>query len=147
MRKYVSLIALLFAAVIPALADDVITRDVNQLPAAARTSIEANFPGCTISYIAIDKEFLGGPSYEVRLSNGCEVDFDKNGAWKEVDCKHVQAVPDGYVPAKILAYVKQHFPTEKIQKIDKDRRDYELELSNDLDLKFDLKGNFLRMDD
>ena len=38
------------------------------------------------------------------------------------------------------------FPGEKITKIDRDSREYEVELSNDVDLKFDKKGQLKEVD-
>ena len=58
-----------------------------------------------------------------------------------------KAVPASLVPAAIANYVKGNFPGTFIEKIDKERYGYEIELSNDLDLKFDKKGNLKRIDD
>lgn len=38
------------------------------------------------------------------------------------------------------------FPGEKITKIEKDSREYEVELTNDVDLKFDRKFNIREID-
>ena len=115
-----------------------------QLPAAAKTFIQKTFPGQTISYAKID--FDGRKTYEVCLSNGIEVEFDKNGTWDKVDCNYT-AVPADLVPANIANYVKTSFPGAEIVKIDKERYGYEVELSNDLDLKFNKSGQMLRVDD
>ena len=115
-----------------------------QLPAAAKTFIQKTFPGQAISYAKID--FDGRKKYEVRLSNGTEVEFDKNGTWDKVDC-NVTAVPANLVPANIANYVKSNFPGAKIVKIDKERYGYEIELSNDLELKFNKSGQLFNIDD
>ena len=78
--------------------------------------------------------------------NGTEVDFDKKGNWDNVDCK-TKAVPASLVPAAIAQYVKAHYPNTVIVKIDKERGGYEIELSNDLDLKFNSKGKLIGIDD
>ena len=116
-----------------------------QLPAAAQTFIQENFPGQAVSYAKLDRDF-GKTTYEVCLNNGVELEFDKNGAMDKVDC-HYSAVPANLVPATIANYVKTHFAGATVVKIDKERYGYDVELSNDLDLKFNAQGQFLRIDD
>ena len=41
----------------------------------------------------------------------------------------------------------KNYPKNKITSIDRDRRDYEVELDNGLDLKFDLKFRLIDIDD
>ena len=115
-----------------------------QLPAAAKTFIQKTFPGQTVSYAKID--FDGRKKYEVRLSNGTEVEFDKNGNWDKVDCNY-SAVPASLVPTNIANYVKTHFAGAKVVKIDKERHGYDVELSNDLELKFNKQGQLMNIDD
>jgi len=52
-----------------------------------------------------------------------------------------------HVPATIAEYVKTNFPGTQIVKIDKERRGYEVELSNDIDLHFNSNGKLLYIDD
>ena len=115
-----------------------------QLPAAAKTFIQKTFPGQTVSYAKID--FDGRNTYEVCLSNGVEVDFNKNGVWDKVDCNY-SAVPASLVPTNIANYVKTHFAGAKVVKIDKERHGYDVELSNDLELKFNKQGQLMNIDD
>jgi hypothetical protein len=115
-----------------------------QLPAAAKTFIQKTFPGQTVSYATID--FDGRNTYEVCLSNGVEVDFNKNGVWDKVDCNY-SAVPTSLVPTNIANYVKTHFAGAKVVKIDKERHGYDVELSNDLELKFNKQGQLMNIDD
>jgi uncharacterized protein YuzE len=139
----VALLCMLLQSV-TCLADDKII-PVEQLPAPAKTFVKKYFPQATIEYATKDTEFMG-TTYEVRLSDGTEVDFDKKGNWDNVDCK-TKAVPASLVPAAIAQYVKAHYPNTVIVKIDKERGGYEIELSNDLDLKFNSKGNLIGIDD
>ena len=115
-----------------------------QLPAAAKTFIQKTFPGQTVSYAKID--FDGRKKYEVRLSNGTEVEFDKNGNWDKVDCNY-SAVPASLVPTNIANYVKTHFAGAKVVKIDKERYGFDVELSNELELKFNKQGQLMNIDD
>lgn len=76
---------------------------------------------------------------------GVEVEFAKNGEWKDVECKYGE-VPAAIVPQQIRDYVTKNYPKNKIVAIDRDRRDYEVELDNGLDLKFDLKFRLIDID-
>ncbi len=118
---------------------------VEQLPEAAKTFIKKHFPTQAISYAAKDAE-ISGATYEVRLNDGTEIDFDRKGNWDKVDCK-LKAVPAAIVPAAIVSYVSAKFPDQQIVKIDKERGGHEIELTNDLELKFNKRGALIGMDD
>ena len=51
------------------------------------------------------------------------------------------------LPANILTYCKAHFPNAVIVEIDHETYGYEVELSGDITIEFDKKGNFIRIDD
>ena len=85
------------------------------------------------------------PDYKVVFVNGAKVEFTKNGEWKDVECKYGE-VPAAIVPQQIRDYVAKNYPDRKVTAIDRDRRDYEVELDNGLDLKFDLKFRLIDID-
>ncbi len=118
---------------------------VDQLPLSVKEFVQNYFPELTIIYAERDNE-MGGKKYEVRLSDGTKVEFDRKGKWDKVDC-NMNAVPQVLVPEAIAAYVQATFPNNVITKIDKERYGYEIELSNDMDLKFNKKGNLIGIDD
>ena len=115
-----------------------------QLPAAAQSFIQNTFPGQTVSYAKVDRDF-GRTTYEVCLNNGTELEFNKNGEIDKVDC-NFSAVPAHLVPATIADYVKTNFAGATIVKIDKERYGYDVELSNELELKFNKKGQLMNID-
>ncbi len=117
----------------------------NQLPKAAQQFIDQHFATCEISYAMKDSDALD-VTYEVVFVNGYKLEFDKKGNWTEVNCK-TTAVPDAIVPAKIKTYVSQNFGQQFIVKIDKQRSETEVDLNNGLELVFDSKDNFKRMED
>lgn len=80
------------------------------------------------------------------LADGTKLEFNGDGEWKDVDCKY-GAVPAAIVPKQITDYVAKHYPDVKIIKIDRDRRDYEVSLSNRLELTFDMQFNLVDIDD
>jgi pectin methylesterase-like acyl-CoA thioesterase len=60
---------------------------------------------------------------------------------------HQEWRPAAIIPEPILQYVKTSFPGTMITKIDKERYGYDVELSNDIDLKFNYQGMIIGMDD
>ena len=114
---------------------------VEQLPEAAKTFVQTNFKGQKIVYAEKDWN-----SFECRLADGTKIEFTKKGAWKKIDRK-AAAVPEAIVPAAIQEYVKANFEGCSVTKIDKERYGYDIELSNDVDLKFNFQGVLIGMDD
>ena len=70
---------------------------------------------------------------------------DNKGNWEEVNCKY-SSVPTAIIPAAIQKYVTTNYPDAKILKIERDKKDYEVKLSNRTELKFDLKFNLIDID-
>jgi len=116
-----------------------------QLPAASQTFITSYFPGTDISFAKVERDFLS-KSYEVFFVDGSKVEFDGDGEWESVDCKK-QPVPSGIVPAQIARYVQERHPGQPIVQIDRDTRDYEVELANGIELKFDRRFQIIGYDD
>lgn len=142
MKKVKFILAVLMAFVVSniAMADDTPIA-VESLPAAAKTFVQTNFPKAKIIYAEKDRN-----SYECRLADGTEIEFNRKGNWKKVDC-HTTAVPAALVPKTIQQYVNSKFQGTIITKIEKERYGYDIELSNDIDLKFNKQGAFMSMDD
>ena len=115
---------------------------VEQLPASAKTFVTKNFQGKKILYAEKDWN-----SYECRLDDGTKIDFTSKGEWKQVDCHGMSAVPAVLVPEAIKQYVETNFSNCMITKIDKERHGYDIELSNDLELRFNHQGALIGMDD
>ena len=142
---FIALMALLMipSALLRADRDRIISP--NELPAAAQTFVTQYFPDQTISFVKKDIE-LGKTSYEVRLEDGTEIDFNSKGEWDKVE-RHFQAVPDALIPQHIAAAVQERFPNATIVKIDKERGGYDVELNNELELKFNKNGRLVSIDD
>lgn len=146
MKKLLATLIAIILVSATAMARDVVSRNVKDLPAAAQTTLAKNFPKQKVNHIKIDKKTFGGADYDVILSNGTEIDFDSDGNWTEVDCGS-QAVPSAFVLKAISDYVSKNFKGQKIVAVEKNSRSYEIELLNGTDLKFDRSGKFLKVDD
>lgn len=144
MKKILFLIALVVGSIQLAMADDVVTRDVNQLPLAARELIDKQFSHRKVDFIKIEKDLFEETSYEVKLDDGTELEFNAKGGWVEIDAKD-DDVPSEFIPESIQEYMKDHYKGEKIVKIERDRKGYELTLENGLEVNFDQFGKFLKL--
>lgn len=114
------------------------------LPVTAQTFLKTHFAGQEPSYIIKDKETFS-TDYKVQFANNIEVEFDAKGNWEEVDGNHA-SIPAAIVPKTIASYVKTNFANTTVTKISKDYKGYEVNISNGLELEFNSKGNFLRID-
>lgn len=142
-RLFVAIVALCASTTFVSCKDKIITPD--KLPVAAQNFIKEYFPENAVSYAKKDVE-ISGTTYEVRLQDGTEIDFKGKGEWDKVDCKRL-AVPGALVPSIIANYVQTTFPGQIIVKIDKEIYGYEIELGNDLELRFDKNGKLRNIDD
>ena len=115
------------------------------LPAKAQEFVKKYFPSEKVSYVKEEADFME-LSYEVVFAQGTKVEFTGQGEWKEVDCRY-STLNEDLVPAQIRSYVRQNFPDTKFVKIEKGYRDYEVKLTNRLELTFDLNFNLVDIDD
>lgn len=116
---------------------------VSGLPESIRTFVETYFPN--IEYDEIIKETKGNRiKYEVELVNDVEMDFTSDGELTSLESD--AGIPDEVLPAKIVSYASDNYPNTLIVEWDLDRRKQEVELDNDVELVFDLDGNFLYQD-
>ncbi|MFV8326768.1 PepSY-like domain-containing protein [Flavobacterium sp. ZS1P14] len=117
---------------------------ISELPKEASFFLSKHFPNNPINRATKDWEH-GEKGYEVRLTDGTEVEFTKDGAWREVD-GHKKAIPTDYIPKPIVNYVKANYPNERITHIDKGHKDVDVDLTHRIDLEFDTDGKFLKVD-
>lgn len=122
-----------------------VTHDSSVLPEKARTTLSQNFTSA-VTLVEIEKDMGSVKEYEVTLANGSEVTFDGAGEWTSIDTPANVAVPSGLVPTAIANYVKTKHAGALIVGIEKERKGYEVELNNGLDINFDLQGNFVSYD-
>ena len=135
------LLAFVMTMSMPVMSDNdrVITCD--QLPAPAQAMLKQHFGDKVPLVITADRS-----DFNVMYQSGEKVEFDKKGNWREIECKR-SSVPEALVPEQIKAAVKKSFPGTTIQKIDRDRRGYDVELDNGLDLEFNKKFQMVEIDD
>ena len=148
MKKYLFLVIAVVFSFTSGYAFEKYSIDRNDLPEAAQTFLTEYFPKAKVGMVKTDKHLLKKTDYDVKLVNGTKIEFNNSGKWTSVDCK-TREVPEGIVPKTIRTYVKKNFPDVKIVKIEKTSTKYEVGLSDDVELTFNLLGQFksMKMDD
>jgi len=116
------------------------------LPDVAKKFVTEHFPNLTILHIENKQSpITDGTVFEVELSDKTEIDFDKDGEWREVNAEDNNSVPTTFLSSKIQDYLKNNYANIKVSSVDKEMNHIAIDLANDVDLIFDKQGNFLRI--
>ena len=116
---------------------------VNALPAKAQTLLNNHFNGQKVMLATIESGVVSR-SYDVVLQNGTKLEFDKKGNLTEIDCKQ-GIVPALLIPQAIKNYLKDN-AGQSVQKIEMNKNEYEVELTNGLDLTFNKHFQLIDID-
>jgi Protein of unknown function (DUF2874). len=118
--------------------------ETTELPKAAQEFLQKHFSHTSIEVAKKDAEH-GEKGYEVKLKDGTEVEFWKDGSYREVDGGK-NPIPTAFIPDSIKDYVAKNYPNEKITHIDYGHKDLDVDLTNGIDLEFTKEGKFLKAD-
>ena len=119
--------------------DQVIT--FSQMPEAAQALLKQYFADKVPLVVTVDWD-----DYTIRYESGEKVEFDKQGNWKEFDCRS-SSVPVELIPEEIKANINATFPGAIILKLDRNRRGYEVKLNNGLEVEYDRSFQVIDIDD
>lgn len=144
MKKLLAILMAMFVCVAVVKADNEVPVTVNELPATAQTFINTHFKDKKVALAKKETGFFE-LSYDVIFTDGNKLEFDRNGNWKEVNCKY-SSVPAAVVPQQISDYVKANYAGINILSIEKDDREYEVRLANRVELTFTLQFQLLDID-
>ncbi|WP_187261535.1 PepSY-like domain-containing protein [Pontibacter beigongshangensis] len=114
-----------------------------ELPAEAKDYLSLHFPGQAIAQIEKDTDD-DSVSFDVDLENGTQLEFTEQGACTSIEWN--DKLPDSVVPDALLQYVTANYSAHAIRGWELNKTDQEAKLTNGQELKFDLDGNFLRID-
>ena len=117
---------------------------VSELPPGALEFMNTYFPDAKIEKAKKEAEH-GEKGYEIILSDGTEIEFWKDGKWREVDGKN-KPIPTGFIDKTIIDYVSKNYPNNKITHIDYGHKDVDVDLTGKKDLEFSKEGHFLKGD-
>lgn len=118
--------------------------NVNELPAKAQTLLSKHFKGQKVMLATIESGVVSR-SYDVVLRNGTKLEFDKKGNLTEIDCKQ-GIVPSQLIPQPIKTYLKENYRGEAVRKIELNKKEYEVELANGIDLTFNKHFQLIDID-
>ncbi|MCI5988843.1 MAG: PepSY-like domain-containing protein [Segatella copri] len=118
--------------------------NVNELPAKAQTLLSKHFKGQKVMLATIESGVVSR-SYDVVLRNGTKLEFDKKGNLTEIDCKQ-GIVPSQLIPQPIKNYLKENYRGEAVRKIELNKKEYEVELTNGIDLTFNKHFQLIDID-
>lgn len=142
MKKIKVLITAIFTLLaVTVFADNEKPIQKHQLPKVSQEFINKYFKDFEISFCTKDHD-----SYDVKFTNGYEIEFNTKGEWKEVDCRK-DAIPAAIIPTQVSKYVKQFYAKNYVTKINRDFNRFEVELNNGLDLEIDKNGKLREIDD
>ncbi|OXA99006.1 hypothetical protein B0A75_12155 [Flavobacterium oncorhynchi] len=116
--------------------------EVTELPKPAQEFLKKHFSDTAVVSAKKDAEH-GEKGFEVKLKDGTEVEFWKDGSYREVDGGD-NPIPTAFIPDNIKAYVAKNHPNEKITHIDYGHKDLDVDLTNKIDLEFTKDGKILK---
>ena len=117
---------------------------VNALPAKAQTLLNNHFNSQKVMLATIESGVVSR-SYDVVLQNGTKLEFDKKGNLTEINCKQ-GIVPALLIPQAIKNYLKDNYAGQSVKKIEINKNEYEVELTNGLDLTYNKHFQLIDID-
>ena len=117
---------------------------INALPIKAQTLLSNHFNNQKVMLATIESGVVSR-SYDVVLQNGTKLEFDKKGNLTEIDCKQ-GIVPALLIPQAIKNYLKDNYAEQSVKKIEMNKNEYEVELTNGLDLTFNKHFQLIDID-
>jgi hypothetical protein len=109
------------------------------LTSEIKTYITTHFPDQIITRSTKGLEF-----YEVALDDLTKLKFGFNST--VIDIEALRKLPDSVIPVRILEYVSLNYPNNYIIGWELDDINQKVELDNEIDLKFNINGDFLFID-
>lgn len=144
MKRFISFLFVLLLGVGAASAapDRVITRE--QLPATAQQFLQEYFADVEVTLAHEDGDIVQR-EYDVMLDDGTHIEFAADGRWLEIESR--EALPRGIVPPSIVTYTSKHYPSLTIHRIERSRREWEVTLSNGVEIRFNRRFSVISIDD
>ena len=113
----------------------------NEMPEAAQTLLKQYFANKVPLVVTVDWD-----DYTIVYESGEKVEFDKQGNWKEINCR-TSGVPVELIPEQIKSHINATFPGAMVLKLDRNRRGYEVKLNNGLEVEYDPTFQIIDIDD
>lgn len=117
--------------------------EASKLPESSRTFITTHFPNEDILQVTKDQDGFT-TTYAVTLSQLTALEFFKNGRIKEIECKY--PIPNAALPTELVSYVQNNYNNNSIIKWSLDNKKQDVTLNSGIELEFDKKGKFKKID-
>lgn len=138
-RKLLAFLPILLGVWMLSSCDDEKKIDFGDLPSEARSFIENYFPSADILSIVQEKED-GRKEYQVKLSNGTDMEFDEDGEWTNIEC-YFSPLPTGILPANVITKVEELHPEAYINGVEKELGGYVVEVTDAGGIDWDMRFN------
>lgn len=122
--------------------DDTLIPEAN-IPTEIKTYIETHFPSNSILSVEKDTE-NNSITYEVYLSENINLEFNSELDIIDIDAR--TQLPNSVLPQAILDYVSTNYPNNFVTDWELEFNHQQVELNNDIELEFELNGDFIRVD-
>lgn len=113
------------------------------IPSEIKTYTQNHFPEQKILQVIEEKDGFE-KSFETTLEENYVLSFDRKINIQSLD--GVNELPSSVIPEKILTYVQTNYPNNFITDWELERKTQQVRLNNDIDLVFDLDGNYKKID-
>lgn len=117
---------------------------VTTLPIKAQILLTNYFGNQKVALATIESGVVNR-SYDVVLLNGTKLEFNKKGELTEIDCKQ-GVVPVKLIQLSIKNYLQNNYPRQSVKKLEIKKNEYEVELSNGMDLTFNKHFQLIDID-
>ena len=144
MKRFIAILAISLALSFSAKAEER-PIDVGQLPTTTLNFLSTHFASADVAFATVEREMLD-TDYEVRLADGTTLDFDGRGNWTEISNKRSGVAPS-VVPTAVSKYVDSQYPGQKFIKVERNKYNYEVKLTNGFELLFTHEGKMIGYDD
>lgn len=138
-RKLLAFLPILLGVWMLSSCDDEKKIDFGELPSEARSFIENYFPSADILSIVQEKED-GRKEYQVKLSDGTDMEFDEDGEWTNIEC-YFSPLPTGILPANVITKVEELHPEAYINGVEKELGGYVVEVTDAGGIDWDMRFN------
>ena len=138
-RKLLAFFPILLGVWMLSSCDDEKKIDFGDLPSEARSFIENYFPSADILSIVQEKED-GRKEYQVKLSDGTDMEFDEDGEWTNIEC-YFSPLPTGILPANVITKVEELHPEAYINGVEKELGGYVVEETDAGGIDWDMRFN------
>ena len=115
----------------------------DKIPEVVQTEYQQFFTADQVQFITVEKVF-GHMAYAFLLTDGTKLVFDERAGLHKAENKN--GVLETLVPVKIVEYVHATFPNAIITSYKFEQMKQEVEINNDMELIFDKRGHFVRID-